>query len=58
MKKILSVAVATVVLGSASAGASVSDAEWNALKAQIDAMSERLNTLEAENKCTQEYQIS
>lgn len=50
MKKILSVAVATVVLGSASAGASVSDAEWNALKAQIDAMSERLNTLEAENK--------
>ncbi len=34
MKKIMSVAVTSVVLGSVGANASVSDAEWNELKAQ------------------------
>ena len=50
MKKAICLAVASAVLGSANAVASVSDAEWNQMKAQFAAMSERLNALEAENQ--------
>ena len=50
MKKIISVAVASVLFGSAGAGASVPDAEWEQFKAQFAAMSERVNALELENQ--------
>lgn len=49
MKKLLAVAVAGVVLGSLPAYAAVTDAEFAELKAQMAAMAQRLNTLEAEN---------
>jgi hypothetical protein len=50
MKKLISVAVASAVLGSAGARAQVPEAEWEQFKAQFAAMSERVNSLEAENK--------
>lgn len=49
MKKMLSLAVAAAVLGSAGANATVSDAEWEQFKAQFSAMSQRVEALEAEN---------
>jgi hypothetical protein len=49
MKKILSAAVASAVLGSGGANASVSEAEFAELKAQFAAMAQRLSALEAEN---------
>lgn len=49
MKKILAVAVSGALLGSATAHAGVSDAEFAELKAQFAAMSQRLNALETEN---------
>lgn len=49
MKKILAVAVSSVLLGSAGASAAVSDADLLELKAQMAAMAQRLSTLEAEN---------
>ena len=50
MKKVISVAVASVLLGSAGANAAVSDSQWKQLKAQFAAMSDRMNALEAENQ--------
>ena len=50
MKKIISVAVASVLFGSVAANATVTDAEWEQLKAQFATMSDRMNTLEAENQ--------
>ena len=49
MKKLLAVAVAGALLGSLPAHAAVTDAEFAELKAQMAAMAQRLNTLEAEN---------
>jgi hypothetical protein len=49
MKNLLSVAVASVLLGSASASAAISDAEFAELKAQFATMAKRLSALEAEN---------
>ena len=49
MKKLLAVAVTGAVLGSVPAYASVSDAEFAELKAQMAAMAQRLNGLEEEN---------
>ncbi len=54
MKKVISVAVASVLLGSGGAGAAVSDAQWEQMKAQFAAMSDRMNTLEAENQALRE----
>lgn len=50
MKRLITVAVANAVLASAGASAHVPEAEWKEFKAQFEAMSARLNTLEAENK--------
>lgn len=50
MKKVVSVAVACVLSGSAAAHAQVSKDEFEQLKAQFEAMSERVNALEAENQ--------
>ena len=50
MKKVISVAVVSVLLGSAGANAAISNAEWEQLKAQFAAMSDRMNALEAENR--------
>ena len=50
MKKIISTAVAFAVLGGSNAIAAVSDAEFEELKKQFAAMSQRLNTLEEENR--------
>ncbi|MEH6634100.1 MAG: putative porin [Halioglobus sp.] len=50
MKKAISVAVASVLFGSAAVSAQVPEAEWEQFKAQFAAMSERMNTLEAENQ--------
>lgn len=50
MKKVMSVAVASVLFGAASANARVPEAEWEQFKAQFAAMSERVSTLEAENQ--------
>jgi hypothetical protein len=49
MKKLLAVAVAGALLGSVPAHAAVTDAEFAELKAQMAAMAQRLNALEAEN---------
>lgn len=49
MKKILAVAVSSVLLASAGASAAVSDTDLAELKAQMAAMAQRLSTLEAEN---------
>lgn len=54
MKKVISVAVASVLLGSAGARAHVGEAEWEDFKAQFAAMSERVSTLEAENQSLRE----
>jgi hypothetical protein len=54
MKKVISVAVASVLLGSAGANAAVSDAEWEQLKSQFAVMSDRMNALEAENEALRE----
>jgi hypothetical protein len=54
MKKVISVAVASVLLGSGGASAAVSDAQWEQMKAQFAAMSNRMNTLEAENQALRE----
>lgn len=54
MKKVISVAVASVLLGSVGANAAVSDAQWEQMKAQFAAMSNRMNTLEAENQALRE----
>jgi hypothetical protein len=54
MKKLISVAVASVVLGSAGVNAHVPEAEWAEFKAQFAAMAERVNALEAENRALQE----
>lgn len=50
MKKVISVAVASVLVGTASASAHVPEAEWEQFKAQFAAMSARVNALEAENE--------
>jgi len=50
MKKAISIAVVSALFGSTGANAAVSDAEWEQLKAQFAAMSDRMNTLEAENQ--------
>ena len=49
MKKVISVAVASVLFGSVGASARVSDAEWEQLKSQFTTMNERMNALEVEN---------
>ncbi len=50
MKKVISIAVACALFGSAAAHAQVSKAEFEQFKAQFEAMSERVNALEAENQ--------
>jgi len=49
MKKLLAVAVAGTVLGSAQVSANVSEAEFEQLRADMIALSQRLNALEQEN---------
>ncbi len=50
MKKLLSLAVAgAVAAGSVGASAHVPEAEWEAFKAQFEAMAQRVEALEAEN---------
>lgn len=49
MKKLLTIAVAGAVLGSAGASANVSDAEWAAFQKDYAALVERVNALAAEN---------
>ena len=50
MKKVMSVAVASVLFGTVSANAHVPEAEWEQFKAQFSAMSQRMTALEAENQ--------
>jgi hypothetical protein len=50
MKKLMSVAVACALFGSAAAHAQVSKSEMAQFKAQLQEMSERVNALEAENQ--------
>ena len=50
MKKAISIAVASVLFGSASVSASVSDAEFEQLKKQFSSMNARMNALEVENQ--------
>jgi hypothetical protein len=50
MKKVISVAVATAVLGSAGANAAVSDADWEAFKADYARLVQRVDQLAAENE--------
>ena len=50
MKKVMSLAVASVLFGSVGLRADVPEAEWEQFKAQFAAMSQRLNELEAENQ--------
>lgn len=50
MKKVLSVAVATILFGSVAVTASVPEAEWEQFKAQFAAMSKRVSALEVENQ--------
>jgi len=50
MKKVISVAVASVLFGSAVTNAGVPEGEWEQFKAQFAAMSKRVNALEAENQ--------
>ncbi len=54
MNKVISVAVASVLLGSTGASAAVSDAQWQQMQAQFAAMSNRMNALEAENEALRE----
>ena len=54
MKKVISVAVASALLGSVGVNAHVPEDEWNQFKAQFAAMSERMNQLEAENRALRE----
>ncbi len=49
MKKLIAVAVAGAVLGSTQAVANVSEAEFDQLRADMMALTQRLNTLEQEN---------
>lgn len=58
MKKLLAAAVSSALLGSSGAYAAVSDAEFAELKAQMAAMAQRLNTLEAENNQLRESTTS
>ena len=50
MKRVISVAVASVLFSSGGAIASVSDAEWTQFKAQFEAMKGRMDALEMENQ--------
>jgi len=50
MKTVICVAVACALFGSATAHAQVSKAEFEQFKAQFQAMSDRVNALEAENQ--------
>jgi len=50
MRKLMTAAVACALFGSGAAHAQVSKAEFEQFKAQFEAMSERLNALEAENE--------
>ncbi len=54
MKRIVSIAAASLLAGSGAAGAAVSDAEWQELKAQFAAMNQRMSQLEAENQVLKE----
>ena len=54
MKRAISIAVATVVLGNAPVFATISDDEFAQLKAEFAAMGQRLNALEAENSALRE----
>ncbi len=54
MKRLISVAVASVVLASGQANAAISDDDFAQLKADFAAMAQRLNKLEAENASLKE----
>lgn len=58
MKRAISIAVTTVVLGSTPVFAAISDDEFAQLKAQFASMSQRLNALEAENSALRELSES
>lgn len=58
MKRLISVAVASVVLASAQVRASVSEDDFAQLKADFAALAQRLNTLEAENANLREISTS
>jgi hypothetical protein len=58
MKRALSLAVATVVLGNSHAFAAISDEQFAQLKAEFSAMSQRLTALEAENSALRELSES
>ncbi|RLA41865.1 MAG: hypothetical protein DRR06_15385, partial [Gammaproteobacteria bacterium] len=49
MKRLISVAVTSAVLASSQVHATVSDDDFAQLRADLAAMAQRLNTLEAEN---------
>jgi hypothetical protein len=49
MKKVITVAVASALFAGGAVGAEVPQAEWEKFKSQFAAMSERMNSLEAEN---------
>jgi len=50
MKKVMSVAVASVLFGSVGVCADVPEAEWREFKEQYAALANRVNALEAENQ--------
>ncbi len=50
MKKIISLAVASVCLHGMNAAAHVPEAEWRKFKAEFEAMSQRVQALESENR--------
>jgi hypothetical protein len=50
MKKMISIAVASVLFSSGAAQGQVPQAEWEQFKAQFAAMSQRVNALETENQ--------
>ena len=54
MKRAISIAVTSVVLGNAPAFGAISDEQFEQLRADFAAMSQRLNTLEAENSILRE----
>ncbi|MEH6568402.1 MAG: putative porin [Halioglobus sp.] len=54
MKRAISIAVTTAVLGSTPAFATISDDDFAKLKADFAAMAQRLNALEAENSALRE----
>lgn len=58
MKRAISVAVASVVLGNTPVFATISDEQFAQLKADFAAMSQRLNALEAENNALRELSES